>query len=140
MSKTTLKKNYTILIVEDEEALQNSLREVLRHEDLSTIKAKNGNEAVVLALASHPDLILLDLLLPIMSGMAALKKIREDEWGKNVPVIMLTNLSATDEQLIEDMVAQGPFYYLMKSDWKIHDVAKLIKKVLGKKARELPTL
>jgi CheY-like chemotaxis protein len=68
--------------------------------------------------------------MPVMDGMTALGKIREDSWGKKVPVIILTNLSATEEKLVEAMVINKPIYYLVKSDWKLHDVVDKIKKVL----------
>jgi CheY-like chemotaxis protein len=83
-----------------------------------------------MALGKHPDLILLDLIMPEMDGMTALKKIREDAWGEKVPVIILTNLSATDEQLVEDMVTHKPIYYLIKSDWNLRDVVAKIEKIL----------
>ena len=67
-----------------------------------------------------------------MDGMVTLKKIREDAWGKNVPVIILTNLNATDERIIQDIVAHKPLHYLIKADWKIHDVVKKIDSVLKK--------
>ncbi len=83
-----------------------------------------------MALAKHPDLILLDLVMPEMDGMTALKKIREDAWGASVPVIILTNLSATKEQLVDDMITHKPMHYLIKSDWKLHDVVKKIEEIL----------
>lgn len=123
-------KQKTILIVEDEKILQKTLADNLRAEKFLPIEAKNGREGVKLALSKHPDLILLDLLMPEMDGMTALKKIRQDTWGANVPVIILTNLSATDEKLVEDMVTQKPIHYLVKSDFKIDDVIKKIKEIL----------
>ena len=68
--------------------------------------------------------------MPVMDGMTALKKIREDSWGEKVPVVILTNLSATNEQLVEDMVTHKPMHYLIKSDWKLHDVVKKIEEIL----------
>lgn len=67
--------------------------------------------------------------MPVMDGMTALKKIREDAWGEKVPVIILTNLSATKEQLLEDMVTHKSMHYLIKSDWKLHDVVKKIEEI-----------
>ena len=62
--------------------------------------------------------------------MEALKIIRKDDWGAHVPVIILTVLNATDEELVKDMVEARPVFYLIKSDWKIHDVVEKIKEVL----------
>jgi DNA-binding response OmpR family regulator len=120
----------TILIVEDESSLREAIVDILNRENLLTIEAKNGKEGVESAITKHPDLILLDLIMPEMDGMTAFRKIRADSWGKNVPVIILTNLSATDERLVADMVKFKPLYYFVKSDWKIHDVMKKIKEFL----------
>ncbi len=125
-------RDKTILVVEDEKDLRKAITDVLRHNNFLPLEASNGEEAIEVALAKHPDLILLDLLMPVMGGMAALKKIRADVWGTNVPVIILTNLSPDKEQLVKDVVTNNPMEYLVKSDWKLHDVIKKIKKVLKK--------
>ncbi len=125
-----MKPQKTILVVEDEKSLRQAVVDILRLKKFLPLEAKNGREGVKLALAKHPDLILLDLIMPEMDGMTALKKIRQDAWGANVPVIILTNLSATSEQLVEDMVTHKPMHYLIKSDWKLHDVVKKIEEIL----------
>ena len=122
--------NKTILIIEDEAALRKILSDLLQKNNFSILEAKDGKEGVEIALEKHPDLILLDLLMPVMNGMDALKKIRKDTWGEKVPVIILTNLNATDEKLVQDMVTERPLYYLIKSDWNINDVVKKVKEVL----------
>jgi DNA-binding response OmpR family regulator len=125
-----MNQNKTILIVEDEVSLRKALADTLEKENFIVLEAENGKEGVKQALQNHPDLILLDLLMPIMNGIDALKHIRQDSWGAKAPVIILTVLSATDENLIKTMVAERPLFYLIKSDWKIYDVVKKIKEVL----------
>ncbi len=120
----------TILVVEDEKSLCDAIVDTLHLEGFETLEAKNGLEAVATAITTHPDLILLDLIMPKLDGMAAFKKIRENPWGENVPVIILTNLSATNDKLVEDIVVNKPLFYLIKSDWKIHDVVDKIKEIL----------
>src|SRR3989344_1577805 len=120
----------TILIVEDEKSLCEAIADILRLKKFNPLEAKDGKEGVEIALAQHPDLILLDLLMPVMDGMTALKHIRADAWGARVPVVVLTNLSATSEQLVEDMITHKPMHYLIKSDWKLHDVVKKIEEIL----------
>lgn len=95
-----------------------------------TLEAKNGREGVELAVSKHPALILLDLIMPEVDGMKALKEIRKDIWGAHVPIIILTNVSGVNEQLVEDVVTHKPMNYLIKSDWKIHSVVKRIEKIL----------
>jgi len=120
-----------ILIVEDEIDLREALVDKLGREEFETSGAKDGEEGLEMALRDHPDLILLDIVMPKMDGMTMLKKLREEnEWGKKVPVILLTNLSATDEKIIKAMVENEPSYYLVKSDWKIGDVVKKVKETL----------
>ena len=119
-----------ILIVEDDQSLRDAIAEVLRSKEFLPVEAVNGKEGVEKALSEHPDLILLDLVMPVMSGMEALTKIREDDWGKKVPVIILTNLDASDDRLTEDVVKGMPIYYLVKSDIKIYDVVDMIEKLI----------
>lgn len=119
-----------ILIVEDEKNLSEAIADILRRKNFLPLEAKNGQEGVEMALAKHPNLILLDILMPVMDGITALKKIRTDTWGAHVPVIILTNLSPNKEQLVEDVVTHKPMDYLVKSDWKLHDVVKKIEEVL----------
>lgn len=121
-----MKIQKTILIIEDEKSLRSAMVDILHMKNFLTIEAKNGKEGIKLALEEHPDLILLDIIMPEMDGMAALRKIREDAWGKMVPIIILTNLSGTVEQLMSEVVTR----YLIKSDWKLHDIVKKIEEIL----------
>jgi len=123
----------TILVVEDEKSLREAVADVLRLKNFIVLEAENGEEGVETALAKHPDLILLDLLMPVMDGTTAFAKIRADAWGKNVPVIILTNLSLTDERLNKSVIKDKPLYYLVKSDNKIHDMVDKIEEVLKTK-------
>ncbi len=122
-------KKEKILIIEDEAGIRESLRDILQTEDYTVLEAKNGKEGLALALDTHPDLILLDLMMPEMDGMTTLKNLRADPWGAEARAIILTNMSATDEALVEQMVDYKPLFYLIKSDWKLADVLKKIKDV-----------
>ncbi|OHA17354.1 MAG: hypothetical protein A3C79_03500 [Candidatus Taylorbacteria bacterium RIFCSPHIGHO2_02_FULL_45_28] len=127
-----MKTQKTILVVEDEKSLCKAIVDILSRNNFLPIEAKNGKEGVELALSRHPDLILLDLIIPEVDGITALKKIRADAWGARVPIIILTNVSATNEQLVDDIVTHKPMNYLIKSDWKIQDVVAKIQEILGK--------
>ena len=72
------------LIVEDEKSLRGAMVDILRRKNFIPLEAKNGKEGVEIALKEHPDLILLDLIMPEMDGMTALKIIRDDANGKYV--------------------------------------------------------
>ncbi len=133
--KNNMQNQKNILIIEDEKSLREALVDILHIKNFSTIEAKNGKEGLEMALEKQPDLILLDIIMPEMDGMTALKKLREESgaWGENVPVIILTNLTATDEQPILDAIENTSTYYLIKSDWKLHDIVKKIEEILGMK-------
>lgn len=119
----------TILIVEDEATLLEALRDKLTREGHVVIRTKNGEEGLAEAMSKHPDLILLDILMPKMDGMTMLKELRKNEWGKNVYVILLTNLS--DVENISEALNNKVTDYLIKSDWDIDEVAKKIKEKLN---------
>src|SRR3989344_7557831 len=110
-----------ILIVEDEDMIRKPYADELQDEGFSVVTAANGQEGLKVALQEKPDLILLDIVMPVMSGMDMMKKLREDNWGKKVPIILLTNLSA-NENIIKGVIKDEPLYFLVKSDWSMKDV------------------
>ncbi len=120
----------TILVVEDEEPMLLVLKDVLKVEGYNVLQAKNGIEGLELALKDHPDLILLDILMPKMDGLEMLKKLREDEWGLKVPVIVLTNLS--DNEDIAKAVEEDVFEYFVKTDIRIDEVIQRIRDKIGR--------
>jgi DNA-binding response OmpR family regulator len=123
MPKKVISKK--ILIVEDELPLLNVLSEKLTHEGFSVLQAKNGLEGLEVALKERPDLILLDIIMPVMDGINMLKKLHEDLWGKTAKVIILTNLS--EQKKVAEVLKEGMHDYLIKSDWKIADIVQQIK-------------
>lgn len=122
--------NKKILIVEDEEAMQRAISEALSNQELTTLTANDGEEGLRAALKEHPDLILLDILMPRMDGMVMLQKLRLDEWGKTVPVIILTNVSPNANSVINSVLQNEPAYYLVKSDVKLEGIVGKVKEVL----------
>ena len=91
--ENTAKVNKTILIVDDEKPIVDILVYNLQKEGYATLEANDGETAVEIALKEKPDLILLDIMLPKMDGLAVCKKIRNT---LNVPILML---SAKDEEI-----------------------------------------
>lgn len=130
-AENNMQTQKTILIVEDEKSLRGAIVDILRLKNFLPLEAKNGKEGVELALLKHPELILLDLIMPEMDGMTALTMIRKDAWGATVPIIILTNLSAINGHALADAAARTPTHYLIKSDWKLHDIVKKIEEILG---------
>ncbi|MFA6594394.1 MAG: response regulator [Candidatus Buchananbacteria bacterium] len=114
-----------ILIIEDEPSLAEALRQKLTKEKFDAVVAKDGQEGLVTALKNKPDLILLDIVMPVMDGLTMLEKLRQDKWGKNVPVIILSNLNEADKTA--EAMAKGVYDYLVKSDWKLEDLVKKVR-------------
>lgn len=117
-----------ILVVEDEQSILNVLCDKLSKEGFDLLKAMDGKEGLNKALQEKPDLILLDLLMPVMDGIAMLKELRKDEWGKDAKVVILTNLSGEEKNVLD--LDEGKHEFLIKSDWKISDVVKKVKEKL----------
>ncbi len=85
----------TILLVEDSKLLRTIVLDALKTAGYGTYEAGNGRDGLKSAVGVHPDVILLDVIMPIMNGVDMLKLLREDVWGKTVPVIMLTGEDAS---------------------------------------------
>jgi CheY-like chemotaxis protein len=119
-----------ILVVEDELSLAHILNAKLTKEDFTVLNAMNGEEALQLAFKEHPDLILLDILMPRMDGLVTMDKLREDVWGKTVPIIVLTNLGP-DDKITEKILQHKPAYYLIKSDTKLEELVEKINTVIN---------
>ena len=127
--KETQKKILAVLIVEDEAAVSGVLRDNLENEGFEVFIATDGEEGLNMALKEKPDLILLDILLPKIDGTTVMQKLREDSWGKTVPIILLTNLEA-DAEKMRRVAKDEPAYYMVKSAWKMEDVVAKVKEVL----------
>jgi DNA-binding response OmpR family regulator len=123
-----------ILIVKDEEIINKAYADKLRNQGFLVVVAKNGQEGLALALSEKPDLILLDILMPVMDGLAMMDALRnKNAYGKQVPIIFLTNLSASEERIMKAIVDGQPAYYLVKSNWDISQVLEKIKERLSRK-------
>ena len=122
-------KKKIILVIEDEEPLRRVLKDILTVEGYSIIETKDGVEGLEMALKEHPDLILLDIVMPKMNGLEMLKQLRTDEWGKTAPVIVLTNLS--DNEDVAKAMDIGAFEYFVKTDIKIDEVIAKIREKIG---------
>lgn len=120
----------SILIVEDDLMLAEALKEKFTREKFQVFMAKNGQEGVDRALKKQPDIILLDIIMPVMDGIEALKQLRADKDTKKIPVIMLTNLSDADQ--LEAARKQGVTDYLVKADSSMEAVVKRVKDKLKK--------
>lgn len=126
-------KKQTILIVEDEPAMRLTLVDNLVSEGFNALQAGDGVEGLSVASMHHPDLILLDILMPRMDGLTMMQKLRaQDAWGKKVPIILLTNLSPNEDKIMKRITEDEPTYYLVKSNSPISDVLEKIRERLSR--------
>ena len=118
-----------ILLVEDDTALASVYRSRLELEGFDVCEANNGEDALSLAVSEHPDLILLDVMMPKISGFDVLDILRNTPETTNIRVIMLTALSQPkDKERAEQL---GVDDYLVKSQVVIGDVVERVRYHLG---------
>lgn len=122
----------TVLVVEDEAPLREALALALTHEGFKVLKAENGTVGLKTALASKPDLMLLDIRMPEMTGFQMLSRIRDSGgWGSHAPAIFLTNIAMTEEEEMSDVANLEPKSYIVKSDSSMKDIVAKVRAVLG---------
>ena len=123
------KPNKSVLLVDEDDAFRMPLSDRLKEEKITVLEAHDGEEGLRVAIEKMPSLILLDISMPRMDGLTMLKKLREDKWGANAQVVLLTNLS--DNAPIAASLEKGVFDYLVKTDWMMEELAKKVKEKLG---------
>lgn len=117
-----------IAIVEDDAAISQMYRIKFETEGFTVETAENGKLGLELAEKMKPSIILLDLMMPIMTGEEMLARLRKTEWGKKIKVIILTNRG---EQEIPDEVRKlGVEAIILKAAMTPRQVAELVKSKL----------
>lgn len=124
-----MNKNKKILIVDDEKSVQKILISRLKDAGFETCSAMDGQEALEITRQEKPDLILLDLIMPVMDGISCLKKIKNDPEFKNIPILILTNLHS--DEMVEASLAQGVTDYLIKADYTLDELVEKINDKLN---------
>lgn len=117
-----------ILIIEDEGDIREAMAEAVKDAGFVVSTAPNGSVGLQTALDEHPDLILLDIIMPIMGGHEMLKKLREDSWGKDAKVLMLTSMD--DVQNIASAHELGIADYLVKAHSSLDYIVNKIKQLV----------
>lgn len=125
-------KNKKIMVVEDDPFVMDIYCTKLNQDGYEILRAENGAEAVKKLEEETPDLVLLDIIMPYVDGLQVLRKIKADEKLKNIPVILLTNLSQKED--INEGLGLGADDYLIKSHFTPSEVLEKIKKYIKKGA------
>lgn len=116
-----------ILIVEDEPLLGNLLRQRLLKEGFSVTLVRDGEEAFRSLGADVPDLVLLDIILPKVSGFELMEKIQGDPQlgGRKIPIVVISNLGQEGD--VEKGQALGAIGYFVKAQLSIEDLVAKVK-------------
>lgn len=118
-----------IAIIEDDQAISQMYRFKFEAEGYSVETAENGKLGLQLAESVKPDIILLDLMMPEMTGDKMLALMRATDWGKDIKVIILTNMGEQEvPQSVRDL---GVMDVILKADMTPRQVAELVKKQLA---------
>lgn len=125
---TTPKK--TILIIEDDPAQRVPLAQTLTANGFTVIEAVDGKPGFQKATEFHPDLIILDLIMPEMDGVEFMHLLRNEPWGLQVPVIMFTNVSPDSDKTIQMIGDVKPAYYIVKGELALDDIVRKVREVL----------
>jgi DNA-binding response OmpR family regulator len=118
-----------IAIIEDDPTINQMYRMKFEADGFEVQLADDGKRGVALVEQFAPDLILLDLKMPHMDGAEALTEIRSHDWGKEIPVIILTNLG--EEEAPRSLRALGIHSYIVKADLTPRQVVSRVKEALG---------
>jgi len=120
---TEQRPNLRVLVVDDSELQLQFEQALLASEEFELIVARNGAEAIANARRYLPDLILLDIVMPVMDGIEAARALREDPVTAGIPIIMVT--SQTEADYMENAFVGGCNDYVTKPVHKDELLAKI---------------
>jgi len=115
------------LIIDDSPFMTQMFGMRLHDEGFETVVAGNGEDGLRLAATESPNIILLDLAMPGMTGWEVLKRLKSQPITKEIPVLILTNSNGNEEDK-ERALAMGAKEFIMKIEVKLDDVMKTVKK------------
>ena len=119
---------HTILIIEDDDFLRSLAVTKLEKEGFTVAMAANGQEGITAISAHNPSLIILDLMLPIMSGFEVLEQLKTNEATKDIKVVVFSNLG--EESDIKRCLDLGANDYLVKANFTLDELVEKIKTLM----------
>ncbi|HSW99851.1 MAG TPA: response regulator [Patescibacteria group bacterium] len=123
-----------VAIIEDDEAISQMYRIKFEAEGYEVETAENGKLGLELCNAMRPDIILLDLMMPIMTGEEMLAQLRDTQWGKKIKVIILTNRG--EQEIPPEVKGLGVDAIILKAAMTPRQVAQLVQAKLNEKTTE----
>lgn len=118
-----------VLIAEDDSFLASAYVAKFAKVGAELRLAKNGQEALDVLRDFVPDVIVLDLIMPVMDGFSALEKIKKDERLRDIPVLVASNLEQQEDRVKAEKI--GAAGYIVKSNMSISDLVELVRKMGG---------
>lgn len=122
-----------VLLVEDDRFLRRACEVALRQRGVTVVSAADGEAALAEVRAARPDLVLLDLLMPRISGLDVLRRLRADPATRDVRVLVLSNSSR--EQDMQEIRALGVEGYLVKANLSLAELVERVGRLLEAPAR-----
>ena len=122
--------NKKVLVVEDDSLLQDMLAQQLSKDSWGVSYAKDGEKAIELARSEKPDVILLDLMLPGVSGYDILAQLKKDPELQHIPVIILSNLGQQED--MDKGLQLGAADFMIKSNFTLDEVSAKMTALLKK--------
>jgi DNA-binding response OmpR family regulator len=120
-----------VLVVEDDPLISRMYLKVFTFESFEVQMAENGQVGLDKLKDFQPDIILIDVMMPVMNGVEMLTKLKNDPTTKDIPVIMLTNLS--DVHTAESTTKLGALKYIVKGNYNPMDIAAMVREILNGK-------
>lgn len=117
-----------ILVIDDEESIRQIYQKAFTDQGFMAETAVDGQEGLIKAAENQPNLILLDIMLPKMSGLDVLKSLKNNNKTKSIPILLLTNIG--DESVIKDGFKYGADGYFLKVSYSPYQVVEECKKYL----------
>lgn len=124
---TKVNHKLTVMIIEDEAVLNDAYAQVLSSAGISLLRAYNGQEALDILQEETPDIVLLDLRMPVMDGISFLKKLSPKETMPDTKIIVFSNYD--DQKEIDEAFSLGAMHYMLKAWATPDELIKLIREV-----------
>ncbi len=118
-----------VLLAEDDRFLRRACEQSLRQRGYTVISAPDGEAALQLARSERPDLILLDMLMPRMTGLDVLRALKADAQTREIPVLVLSNSSR--EQDVQEVTRLGVVAYLVKANLSLQELGERVAGILS---------
>lgn len=119
-----------ILLIEDDTVLLQMYKDKFSHEVFDVQTARDGHEGIEKMKVFKPDIVLLDLIMPKVSGFDVLKVVKNDPELKTIPILVLTNIYADAEDLVKNW---GVEYFLLKANYTPEDIMNKVRQILSRK-------